>query len=141
MDDLNIVVMTGRLVFDPEITESTSGKKKVKIRIAVSRGKDKQGKDKGAYFFNGQAFGRTADAIAKYAKKGRFCNVVGKLCEWSYEKDDEKRYYTVINIDTLRLLDKPKNRQTDGAPSESQSSPPAGVPDPVPPADDDDLPF
>ena len=124
MEDRNLVVIVGRLVMDPEITSSSTGKIKAKFRIAVNR----RSKDE-AYFFNCQAFGKTAEVIKNYATKGRRVDIQGKLSQWNYSSDDgQNRTYNYIYVERINFLDKPPERnRTQEQPQEKQA--------------EDDLPF
>lgn len=81
---MNNVSITGRLVYEPEIKELQSGKKKLPMRLAVNR----NDKNKTTDFFNLQAWDNTAEFIAKYFHKGDPIEVTGRLRTDSFEKQD-----------------------------------------------------
>ena len=62
---MNQVIVMGRVTKDLEPRTTQSGMTTVRFNIAIDRGRDKEGKDKGADFPNIVAFGKTAENIAK----------------------------------------------------------------------------
>lgn len=81
---MNIVSISGRLVYEPELKTVGNNKKKLPMRIAVAR----NDKNRTADFINAQAWGSTAEFIAKYFHKGDPIEITGKLQTDSYEKQD-----------------------------------------------------
>jgi single-strand DNA-binding protein len=107
---MNLVVLTGRLVADPQSKFLQSGKMVVSMRIAVDRGKDQP-----SDFIDLSAFDRTAEFASKYLAKGRKLCVTGKLRTREYQTDGgEKRRAFEILCDNLEPLDSMKEG---GAPS------------------------
>lgn len=101
--DMNVVVLIGRLVRDPEVRYTGDNKAIAKFSLAVNRMK----KDE-ADFINCVAFGKTAEVVEKYVKKGSRISVRGKIQTGSYEKDGKKVYTTDVIIDDLQMLDSKK---------------------------------
>lgn len=132
MKDLNRWTGTGRLVADPE----PWGRERTgcKFRIAVNRGNDKNGKDKGAYFLNCQAWDMTAEIVMKYGAKGRKVLVTdASIFVSEYNKDDEKRYFTGLSVRGVQFMDPPRRQepspQTEAEPWDGKmTGPPAEVP-------------
>lgn len=81
---MNIVSISGRLVYEPELKTVGADRKKLPMRIAVAR----NDKNKTADFINAQAWGNTAEFIAKYFHKGDPIELTGKLQTDNYEKQD-----------------------------------------------------
>ena len=81
---MNIVSISGRLVYEPELKTVGNDKKKLPMRIAVAR----NDKNRTADFINAQAWGSAAEFIAKYFHKGDPIELVGRLQADSYEKSD-----------------------------------------------------
>jgi single-strand DNA-binding protein len=101
---MNKVMLTGRLVKDPESKTTTSGKKVVSFSIAVNDGKSKEGTELVSYF-NLNAWERLADIVESYAKKGTKVLVMGRLQNRSWDKPDgTKGYATDITVSELELL-------------------------------------
>jgi single-strand DNA-binding protein len=101
---MNKVMLTGRLVKDPESKTTSSGKKVVSFSIAVNDGKSKEGTELVSYF-NLNAWERLADVVESYAKKGTKVLVMGRLQNRSWDKPDgTKGYATDITVSELELL-------------------------------------
>lgn len=75
---MNLFIVTGRLTKDPELMESKDGKAYCRFGIAVKRGYSKGGENN-VDFFDCTAFSSTAEAIAKYCKKGSQVALQGSL--------------------------------------------------------------
>ena len=78
---MNLVVLNGRLTRDPELKFGQSGKAYSRFSIAVDRpfqsSSDKNSQT--ADFINCVAFGKTAEFIGEYFRKGRKILLNGKL--------------------------------------------------------------
>ena len=71
MQDYQNCQFVGRLVKDPEVRYGGDSQQAIaSFTLAVNRGKDKQGEDKGADFPKFKAFGKTAENIEKLCHKG-----------------------------------------------------------------------
>lgn len=91
MASYNKLILVGRLTKDPEVKYSSQGTQTCKFTIAVDRGyKDNKKTD----FFNLVSFGKTADVIAQYAKKGSLNLFECELQTNNYEDKDGKKVYT-----------------------------------------------
>lgn len=110
---MNSVVLVGRLVKNPEIRYTQSGKAVATFTLAVDR-KFKQDGQPQADFIPCVAWGKTAEVAGKYLLKGNRCGVEGRLQIRSYEaQDGSKRYVTEVVISELYFLE-PK-KQDSGA--------------------------
>lgn len=90
---MNVVILMGRLVKDPEERQTKSGAHVSRYTLAVDRQK-KDGEEQSADFIGCIAFGAPADFANKYLKKGVKVNVVGRLQTGSYTDKDGKKVYT-----------------------------------------------
>lgn len=98
---MNRAIITGRWVKDPE-TRYSQGAEPMAIAkgsIAVNR----KGKDKGADFINVVAFGKIAEHIEKYYKKGMKADICGHIQTGSYDGKNGKVYTTEIVIDEIEF--------------------------------------
>ena len=94
-----------------------------RFSVAISRGKDKNGNDRGADYPSVIAFGKTAELVDRFLGKGRLVGVTGKLQTGSYEKDGRKTYTTDVVADRVEFLDKaPESPQA--APQPTQQAAP-----------------
>ncbi|MBQ7799684.1 MAG: single-stranded DNA-binding protein [Oscillospiraceae bacterium] len=90
---INVVVLMGRLVADPELKQTANGASVTSFRIAVDRNfANKETGERQADFINIVAWRQTADFVCKYFRKGSMIAIEGSLQTRSYEdKDGNKR--------------------------------------------------
>ena len=114
---LNVVVLIGRLVADPELKYTPSGKAVCSFRIAVDKGIKSESGDKQADFINIVAWERSAEFVANYLTKGRLVAVQGRLSTRSWvQQDGQKRYTMEVVASNVQGLDKPREGQPAAAP-------------------------
>ena len=111
----NLVILTGRLTKEPELKYSASGTAYCKFTLAVNRMK----KDDPADFIFCSAFGKTAELIAEYVRKGHQLGVQGRLQQDTYEKDGEKISKTGVTVDKIEFLESNKTESTTSEPKKS----------------------
>ncbi len=132
----------GRLVRDPEvkITEK-SGKCFARFVLAINY--QVNGEDR-AEFIPCECWEKTAEIIGEFYGKGDKVLVTGRLRTRKYQKDDENRFFTYVNVNQVETAEK-KNKQKKTPASEQQPTPEitAGSVDEWPPVtpDDIDVPF
>lgn len=103
---MNSVVLIGRLTKDPHISYISGTQTAVaRFSIAISRGKDKDGNDKGADFPSVVVFGRQAENCERYLSKGKLVGITGRLQTGSYEKDGRKVYTTDVIANRIEFLE------------------------------------
>ena len=92
---MNRVELTGRLVRDPEVRYSNGGNSIVNLTVACDR-TIKKGEEwvQEPDFIRCIAFGKTAEFIEKYFKKGDFIVVSGNIKTGSYQNQEGKTVYT-----------------------------------------------
>ncbi|MEK7145048.1 MAG: single-stranded DNA-binding protein [Patescibacteria group bacterium] len=127
---LNKVFLYGNLTRDPELKALPSGSNVANFGLATNRTyKDKNGaKQETTEFHNVVAFGRTAEVIAQYVKKGRPIFVEGRLQtrSWEGKEDGKKQYRTEIIVDNFQFgADGGKGGSSAGAPRSGQEEQPA----------------
>ena len=94
---MNLVVLNGRLVRDPELKFGQSGKAYSRFSIAVDRPFQNSTDSQTADFINCVAFGKTAEFIGEYFRKGRKILLKGSLQMNQYESEGKKlTTYVVI---------------------------------------------
>jgi len=158
MPNLNKVMLMGNLTRDPEIKYTPKGTAIANFGIAVNRTYTPEGGEKReeVTFIDLEAFGRTAEVIGEYFKKGRPIFIEGrlKLDQWDDKTTGKKMSKLRVVVDSFEFL-----ASREGGPGgpgggasggEPQSAPPArrapSAP-PRPPADPDldvqpdDVPF
>jgi single-strand DNA-binding protein len=150
MANINRVVLAGNLTRDPELRQLAGGNSVCKLRIAVNtRQKDResgQWTDKPNYF-DVTVWGAQGESCARYLSKGSGVMVDGRL-EWrEWEQEGQKRQAVEIIAENTQFVGGRGEGSGDsyggGARSYDQdfTPAPARTPQPVPAADDDDIPF
>ncbi len=103
----NKVQLIGHLGMNPEIKTLDGGKKLAKMSIATNESyKNAKGElVKETHWHNLIAWGKTADIIEKYLKKGSEAAIEGRLINRNYlDKEGVKRYITEIEVSEVLLL-------------------------------------
>lgn len=102
---LNKVLLYGNLTRDPELKNTTSGNLVASFGLATNRSfKNKDGQQQEqAEFHNVVAFGKTAEIIGQYLKKGKPAYIDGRLQTRSWEKEGVKQYRTEIIVDHFQF--------------------------------------
>ena len=88
---MNEVILIGRLTRDPEIRTAQDGLTIARYSLAI----DRQTKEKQADFFRCVTFGKNAEFVERYLKKGTKVAVTGRLQSGSYTDRDGRKVYTV----------------------------------------------
>ena len=103
----NKVQLIGNLGNNPEIINLDSGKKIAKFSIATNESyrNAKGEKIQDTQWHNLVAWGKTAEIIESYVKKGNEIAIEGKLTHRSYDdKEGNKRYVSEIIVNELLML-------------------------------------
>lgn len=142
---MNIIILTGRLTRDPELKTGQSGKTYARFTLAVERPMQKDETD----FINCVAFGKTAEVIGEFLRKGRKAGVTGRLQMGKYEVNGEKRTSYDVIVDTIEFLESKNTvnsteettQQNRSTQSSNTSKPISKKSEEVPYEDDDEFPF
>ena len=103
---MNSVNLIGRLTRDPEVRYTESQLAVARFSLAIDRGKDRNGKSRGADFPGIVVFGKQAETCERYLAKGRRVAVQGRLQTGSYvNKEGAKVYTTDVIADRVEFLD------------------------------------
>ncbi len=158
MASFNKVILIGNLTRDPELKYTPKGTAVAKIGLAVNRSwKSETGESREEVtFIDVDAFGRQAEIIGQYLKKGRPLMVEGRLRldQWDDKTTGQKRSRLGVVLESFQFLDSGRGGEGGGdgggdyAPRPQQQRPsrpaspaaPASDPD-LPPVEDDDVPF
>lgn len=130
---MNKVILMGRLTKDPEVRYTNGGKTIGSFSIAVDRRFKSEGQPE-ADFFTCVTFGKQAEFVEKYLKKGTKILLSGQIQNNNYEKDGVKHYNTQIVVDEIEFAESKR----------SQSEEPSGKDDgfmAIPDDAGDELPF
>jgi len=144
---LNKVQLIGNLGRDPEIKYMPSGDAIANVAIATSyKSKDKNtGEAKEVTEWHRVSFfGRLAEIVGQYLKKGSSIYVEGRLQTRKYQKDGVDHYATEIVAEQMQMLSTAQGGG-EAAPAR-QAAPAQQRPAPAPAArqaavQDDDIPF
>jgi single-strand DNA-binding protein len=158
MSSVNKVILIGNLGKDPEMRYMPSGEAIANFSVATSEAwTDKASGDKkeATEWHRVVFFGRTAEVVGQYVKKGSKIYVEGRLQtrKWQ-DKEGQDRYTTEVRGDVMRMLDRrgdnsaPMDHEPPAAESRRPSAAPASKPAarPAPATSgfddmDDDIPF
>lgn len=102
---LNKVLLYGNLTRDPELRALPSGQQVASFGLATNRSfRNKEGaQQEQTEFHNIVAFGRTAEVMGQYLKKGRAVYVEGRIQTRSWEAEGTKKYRTEIVVDSFQF--------------------------------------
>lgn len=101
---MNKIILIGRLVADPELRKTPSGSSVCSYCLAVDRPFAKDG-EQTADFINIVSWGKAADNVAKYMRKGRQMAVEGRMQTRDYDdKDGVHRWVTEIITDRVEFI-------------------------------------
>ena len=125
---LNKAIVIGNLTRDPELRALPSGIKVCSFSLATNRvWKDKNGvKQESVDYHNVVVFGRQAETVAQYMKKGSSILVEGRMQtrSWDDKNTGEKKYRTEIVADRTQFGPRSAGSATGGtsnAPAKTSS--------------------
>jgi len=155
MPNLNRVFLMGNLTRDVELKTIPSGQQVANLGLAINRRwRDQNGQDREEVtYVDCEAWGKTAETMAKYLAKGRPVFVEGRLKLDQWEKEGQKFSKLRIVVEEFQFIDgkpggggnsegggssRPATRSAPAASSApARSSAPAGMDMP----ESDDIPF
>ena len=121
---LNKAIVIGNLTRDPELRSLPSGIKVCSFSLATNRvWKDKNGaRQESADFHNIVVFGRQAETVSQYMKKGSSILIEGRMQtrSWDDKTTGEKKYRTEVVADRTQFG--PKGGSTGGNTSGGMST-------------------
>lgn len=142
---MNSVQLMGNLTRDPETKVTPSGMTVCDATIAVNeRYTTQSGEVRETCTFIGLTlFGKTAEAFAKWHKKGEKALVEGKLVQenWDDKKTGEKRTKTKVQVDRWHFVNAKRDEQQTPRPAVQAQKKPVQATLPVTEQDADDVPF
>lgn len=153
MANFNKVILAGNLTRDPELRYTPKGMAIAKIGLAINRRwKNEAGETKEEVtFVDVDAFGRQAEVIGQYLKKGQPFLVEGrlKLDQWEDKNTHQKQSKLKVVLEGFSFIDSNRGESGGGGGGEAPRSRPAAAPkadapaadgDSAPP-EEDDVPF
>lgn len=109
---MNKVILAGRTCAEWKTRKYGDNKSFVSNTIAIQESKDK------TEFVSVTAFGKTAEVLYKYVKKGDMVLLEGTINTSVSEKDGKKQYFTTVVVLRAELL--PNARKTKKESDESE---------------------
>jgi single-strand DNA-binding protein len=115
----------GYLGGDPEVRYLPSGSAVVEFSVATTeKWKDKNSGEGREHteWYNCRCFGKLAEVIGEYRRKGDLVFVQGQMRTESWEKDGQTHYRTRLNVQTLRTMRAKDGNNQNRSQSASQSA-------------------
>ncbi|MFH2048941.1 MAG: single-stranded DNA-binding protein [bacterium] len=141
---VNKVILIGHLGKDPELKYTPNGRAVATFSLATNKvWNDQSGqKQEKTTWHNIVAWGKQAEVINEYCRKGKQLYIEGRIENRSWDKDDgTKGYISEVVVENFQFLGGRNDAQVSGG-STGQPQPSAGnPPGPSDAGDDDDLPF
>lgn len=99
---MNSITLVGRAGRDPEVRYFESGTVVANLTLAVRGLK----RDDQAEWFNLEIWGKTAQVVADYVRKGSLIGVVGRIRteRWTDKATGQERSKPVVMVSSLELL-------------------------------------
>ena len=153
MANFNKVILAGNLTRDPEMRYTPKGTAIARFGLAINRTwKNEAGESQSEVtFVDIDAFGRQAEVISQYMKKGRPVLVEGRLKfdQWEDKNTHQKQSKLRVVLESFSFIDSRPSEGSQAAPVRTAtasagpavvSSPETGEPEPAAP-EQDDVPF
>lgn len=142
---MNKVILMGRLTRDPDVrwTQGQDAKCTARYTLAVDRRIKAQDGQQTADFISCVSFGRTAEFVEKYVKKGIKIAITGRIQTGSHtNRDGQKVYTTDVVVEEAEFAESKKaagekSNTTSNRQPETDDDGFMNVPDEI----DDELPF
>jgi single-strand DNA-binding protein len=153
MASFNKVILVGNLTRDPELRYTPKGTAIAKIGLAVNRVWTNEAGEKKeeVTFVDVDVFGRTAENVGQYMRKGRPILIEGRLRldQWDDKQTGQKKSRLGVVAETVQFLGSPTGGGEGGgtpAAPRAQRPAPAAAPAAEPvegdgPPESDDVPF
>lgn len=153
---MNNVSLVGRLTKDSDLRYTASGKGVASFTLAVNRRFTNQAGEREADYIQCVIWGKSAETLANYSRKGSLLAVTGRIQTRSYENNQGNRVYvTEVVVEQFQLLESKatnEQRQANQAQQANQKSSSQSLPEGFPSENDmptgssinisdDDMPF
>lgn len=120
---MNQFIGIGRLTNDPEMKYTQAGMAYAKFTLAINRVPKKDETD----FINCTAWGKTAEVVGEYVRKGHRLAVTGQLKIDTAGEGENRKTYAGINVQSVEFLESAKTTNSTKE-SEEDNSDPDGFP-------------
>lgn len=95
---INTVVLVGRLTKDPVQKMTAQGKPVVAFTVAVNVNRDT------AEYISCRAYGKTAELLASYCKKGSQIGLNGSVHAYTTDRDGTREYHQEVLVNSIEFL-------------------------------------
>ena len=95
---INTVVLVGRLTKDPVQKMTAQGKPVVAFTVACNRDKDN------AEYISCRAYGKTAELLTQYCKKGSQIGLNGSVHAYTTDRDGAREYHQEVLVNSIEFL-------------------------------------
>lgn len=121
-NDMNMVALIGRLTRDAEMRFTNGGMAIASFSIAVNKRKKNgdQWEDE-AHYFDCTLFGKAAESIEGWLKKGKQVAVQGELRQSRWEQDGQSKSKVEIVANSVQLLASPGDSRQEGTAPQASS--------------------
>lgn len=100
---MNLVILSGRLVRDPEIVFNDD---KTRAAFTIAVNKSTKSRESNADFINCTAWGKLAENISKYTSKGCRVMAYGRIVGGTFQNSNgESKYFMNVNVLSIEFID------------------------------------
>ena len=134
---MNNATFAGCVGQDATIRYTGGGQAVASFSLAIKNGKDKDGEERAATWITATLWGKKAEGLAQYIKKGIYVAVSGpvKADAWTDKNSGEARAKINVNVFNFTFLGGGQRRDNPDAPAPDNSEPQG------PEVTDEDIPF
>lgn len=101
---MNKVILIGNLGADAEVRYTQSGSAIATLRLATQNPKNKDGGSVPPTWHTIKVFGKAAEVLSEYGKKGKQLAIEGRINAGTYEKDGEKKPFFEVVCDHFEFV-------------------------------------
>jgi single-strand DNA-binding protein len=131
----NRVILMGHLTRDPQLSYLPSQTPVCEFGLAVNeKWRDKAGtQQEYVSYFDCKIFGKPAEVLNQYVRKGDPLHIEGKLRQSRWEKDGQKRSKVEVNVDGFQFLRSGERQpRSEAGPAPQDNAPAPGANDDIP---------
>ena len=145
--NFNRVILAGNLTRDPDLRYTPKGTAVAKLGLAINRtwfDQQTQEKREEVIFVDVDAFGKAAETISQYLKKGRPILIEGrlKLDQWDDKQTNQKRQKLGVVLESFQFMDAAPDESSEQKDKKwAKKKVTSDAQSPAQPPEEDDVPF